>query len=87
MLVIIEDVAILRRTVYARRVVPEALARRSEGELAPAKPSRKGPDRGRPAAPHRGERRDRNWSGGTATRGKGGGGGHARDGGRRRGRK
>jgi ribonuclease R len=87
MLVIVEDVAILRRTVYARRVVPEALARRAEGEQASEKPGRKGRNQRQPTAPARGEQRDSRWSGRPNPRRKGAGPGEHGRGGRRRGRK
>ena len=87
MLVIIEDVAILRRTVYARRVVPEALARRADAEAPSGKPERKGRNQRREAGPNRGARRDDRWRHDAGPRRKDGGGSGGNRGGRRRGRK
>jgi ribonuclease R len=88
MLVIVEDVAILRRTVYARRVVPEALARRAETAALSEKPGRKGRNQRRPSSPNRGESTDNRWANRAGPRQKGGS--RPREqgpGGRRRGRK
>jgi ribonuclease R len=68
MVVAIDDVAILRRTVYARRVVPEAMLRKFEatapqsqrgrgsGEKRRGPPGKAGGERGRGGASWRGDR-------------------------------
>jgi len=73
MLVTIEDVAILRRAVYARRVVPEALL----AELGEGRPERRGKGRGEPPRrlqkpPGRAGGARQQWSRGGGPRGKGG---------------
>jgi ribonuclease R len=47
MVVAIDDVAVLRRTVYARRVVPEAILRKFEANVPASRPGRPGRDRRR----------------------------------------
>jgi ribonuclease R len=88
MLVIIEDVAVLRRTVYARRVVPEAVAQRADAEPLPGKPGRKGRNQREVRPENRGERRDTKWGRSSGPPRKSGG-RRGRDAtrGRRRGRK
>jgi len=47
MVVAIDDVAVLRRTVYARRVVPEAILRKYEANVPASRNERSGRDRRR----------------------------------------
>jgi ribonuclease R len=85
MTVIVEDVAILRRAVYARRVLPESLVQKLEESGPPASKGRPRLPERRPNAPWgaAGEPRKK-WGGlrSDAGRGRGGGGGGGGGGGR-----